>query len=300
MKHKLGVLLAGLTVIGFVLGGYATVQAQIPPPGPQSESIGVEGTIPSPPPSQAATITTPATGQSFTNIPVTVSGLCPANTLIKVFSNEIFVGSAVCTNGSYNLQISLFSGRNDLIARVFDSLDQQGPDSRVTTVNFNDAQFGQFGSYVLITSQYARRSADPGTALEWPVIVSSGLGPYALSIDWGDGSPPDLRSEPFAGTITPRHTYKTPGVYRVTFKVVDRNNTTGFLQVVAVARGDVSGTGNNDAGGANGETEKTIVTKREVLWWPMAVLIIPTILTFWLGQRYAISRLRRKLEREYQ
>jgi hypothetical protein len=271
-----------------------TANAQQPAPGPQNGSVGVEGVIPSPPPTQAATIVSPANGQTFTNIPITVSGLCPNDTLVKIFSNEIFVGSAVCTNGSYSLQISLFSGRNDLVARVFDALEQQGPDSAVITVTYNDAQFAQFGSHVLITSQYARRAADPGKVLEWPVIISNGLGPYALTVDWGDGTAPDLRSEPFAGTLTFKHTYKSAGVYKVTFKVVDRNGTTGYLQVIAVATGTVAG--NQTEGN---KEEKTVVTEREILWWPMAVLIVPTVLTFWLGRRYELTRIRRQVERDY-
>lgn len=287
-------LAAGITGLS-VLVSPLQAGAAVPAPGPQSGTVGVEGTIPSDPPRQAATIATPANGQTFTTIPVTVRGICPADTLVKIFSNEIFVGSAICTNGSYSVEISLFSGRNDLIARVFDNLDQQGPDSAVTTVTFNDARFGQFGSHVLITSQYARRAADPNTTLEWPVIVSNGLGPYALTVDWGDGSAPDLRSEPFAGTLTFSHSYKSPGIYRVTFKVVDRNGTIGYLQVVAVSRGEAAA--GSGSGGA--QTEKTIVTERQILLWPIVGMVVLAFITFWLGQKYAVTRLRRQLEREY-
>lgn len=279
----------------------ATANAAIPPPGPQSGTVGVEGTIPSDPPTQAASIATPTNGQTFSTIPITVRGVCPANTLIKVFSNEIFIGSAPCTNGSYSVDVSLFSGRNDLVARVFDALDQQGPDSNVVTVTFNDAQFAQFGSHVLITSQYARRAAAPNEVLQWPVIVSSGLGPYALSVDWGDGTPVELLSRPFAGIIDFRHTYKSSGVYRVTFKVVDTNGTTGYLQVVAVITGAIegkTGSASSTAGdGAGGN--KTIVTQREIAWWPMALMIVPAFLTFWLGRRYELSALRKRLEQDY-
>lgn len=299
MKRKTGLLLASCMALTGLLAGtlgilgiYTTTYAVSPTPAPQSGSVGVEGRISSPAPTQAATIGVPRNGQTFTSIPITVSGLCPANTLVKIFSNEIFVGSAVCANGSYSLQISLFSGRNDLIARVFDSLDQQGPDSAVVTVTFNDAQFAQFGTHVAITSQYARRAADPGKQLEWPIVIAGGLGPYALSVDWGDGTPAELHSEPFAGTFTLRHTYKASGVYNVTFKVVDHNGTAGFLQVIAVATGNI---GTNDT---DGKPEKTVIIQREILWWPMALFILPSILSFWLGMRYELSRLRRQLAQD--
>lgn len=285
-------LLALAVTITAVASAVSVAQAQTPPPGPQSGSTGVEGRIPSNPPTRAATIVSPANGQTFTSIPITVTGTCPPDTIVKIFSNNIFVGSAVCTNGSYSLQISLFNGRNDLIARVFDALDQQGPDSAQVTVFFNDPQATQFGSYVLLTSQYARRAADPNKPLTWPVILSNGIGPYAFSVDWGDGTAPELRSESFAGVINFTHTYKTAGVYRVTFKVVDKNGTTGFLQVIAVVSGMI---GTNKANTDN----QTIITETKVMWWPMAVMFVPVLLSFWLGRRYELSSLRKRLEREY-
>lgn len=275
--------------------------AAIPPPGAQNGSVGVEATIPSDPPTQPASIVAPANGKTFNETPITITGSCPNDTLVKVFSNNIFIGSTDCKSGSYTLQVSLFSGRNDLVARVFDALDQQGPDSNVVTVTYNDAQFAQFGSHVLVTSQYARRAADPGAVLEWPVIISGGLGPYAISVDWGDGTTADLHSEPFAGTFTFKHTYKTAGVYKVTFSVVDTNSTSAFLQVISVASGSLGTT--QSSGTANGSNDpnanKTIETRTKVLWQPTAGLVLLAIATFWLGRRFELSSLRKKIEREY-
>src|ERR1039458_1665129 len=106
-------------------------------PGPGSGSIGLQGTISTAPPTRGATIAIPSNGAVFTAVPITVSGLCPSNLLVKIFSNNIFVGSTVCSNGSYSLQVDLFGGRNGLVARVYDSLGQAGPDSNTVTVTFN-------------------------------------------------------------------------------------------------------------------------------------------------------------------
>jgi len=268
------------------------VNALIPPPDPESGSVGVEGTIQSPPPTQAATIVSPANGQVFTTIPITVSGLCPKDVLVKVFSNNIFVGSTMCVGGSFTLQVSLFSGRNDLVARVFDALDQQGPDSNVVTVTFNDAQYASFGTHVLLTSQYARRGADPGKKLTWPTILSGGVGPYALTAEWSDGKPSDLRSESFPGVLSFAHTYKSAGTYNVIFKAVDNNKTAAYLQVVAV----IAGTAKD--GGAAGTDDKTIV-KKEIIWWPAAIMLLFVLAGFWLGRRYELASLRKRLERQY-
>lgn len=276
-------------LVAVILGGQ--VVAITPPPSPQSGSVGVEGTIPSPPPNQPASIVQPATGQGFTTSPITVSGTCPKNTLVKIFSNGIFVGSVVCTNGSYTIQVQLFSGRNDLVAKVFDNLDQQGPDSNPTVVNFTDAQYATFGSHVLVTSQYARRAADPGAQLQWPLVISGGLGPYAVSIDWGDGSPPELHSEPFANSVTYNHIYKAAGLYKVTFKVADVNGTQAYLQVVAVVTGSAT-----QQAGTNGNGNQVTVVQTKILWLPMVALLLLSIGTFWLGRRYELAALRKRLE----
>lgn len=298
MKRKLGtigVLLATLFAAAALLQG-AIVSAQQPAPGPSDEAFGVEGRIPSPPPTQAATIVSPANGQAFSSLPITVTGSCPAGTLVKLFSNNIFVGSTTCEGGSYTLQISLFSGQNDLVAKVFDALDQPGPDSRTITVTYSDPQFAQFGSQVLLTSQYARRAADPNVSLEWPFILSSGLGPYAFSIDWGDDTPVELRSEQFAGIINLRHSYKSPGVYRVIVRVADKNGSSAFLQVIAIANGQP---GDSTASTGQGNDDKTVVTERKILWQPAAALLLIAPLSFWLGRRAELSALRKRLDREY-
>lgn len=256
---------------------------------PQSGAIGLEGTVPGAAPTQAATIAIPANGQVFTSLPITVSGLCKTGLLVKVFANNVFVGSAVCTSGSYSLKADLFSGRNDLVARVYDALDQQGPDSNTVSVTFNDAQFAQFGSHVSITSNYARRGANPGAVLSWPFILSGGTGPYALSIDWGDGSAADLQSVSFPGVITGNHTYEQAGVYTIIAKVTDANGTSAYLQVVGVANGAISG---SVASGAASTTPPTTI----FVWQPMLIAVPLLIIAFWLGRRHELYTLRRSLE----
>jgi hypothetical protein len=252
----------------------------------KSGAIGVQGVIPSPPPSRGATITVPGNGTVFTGTPITVSGLCPTGVLVKIFDNNVFVGSVICTNGSYSLQIDLFSGRNDLVARVYDALDQAGPDSNTVTVTFNDAQFLQFGTQVALSSVYAERGAAPGTELDWPVLLTGGNGPYAISVDWGDGSPPDLLSVTAAGTVNLKHTYKTAGVYKIIVKATDKNGGTAFLQIVGQATGAIQSNKN----GSN------IIVEKKLLWWPALAMIPLIFAAFWLGRRYQLAALRKKFE----
>lgn len=256
----------------------------------QSGSTGLQGKISSPPPKTAATITVPS-GGTFTANPVTVSGLCTTGLVVKVFSNNIFVGSAQCENGSYSLQVDLFGGQNTLIAKVYDTLDQAGPDSNNVTVNFQDGQFAENIQHLSLTSTVAKYGANVGAQLSWPIVLSGGIAPYALSIDWGDGSNSDLKSIAFPGTINITHTYKKAGIYKVIVKATDSKGLTAFLQLIGVGNGAVSQT-DSAKSAANKEVRYVYI------WWPV-LLIVPFILaTFWVGKRYAVLALHKKIEQE--
>lgn len=264
---------------------------------PQSGSVGMEGTIKSPPPTQAATISVPGSGQTVKTIPITVSGLCKTGLLVKVFSNNIFVGAATCANGSYSLQADLFSGRNDLVARVYDSLDQAGPDSNVVSVTYADTQFTVFGTQVSLSSLFAQLGADPGKELNWPIILSGGVGPYAISVDWGDGTSPALQSESFPGNIAIKHVYKSAGVYKVVVKATDANGTAAFLQLVGVANGKVSQSSITGSGSSSGSGSGVSTSKTTIIWWPMLLLLPLIFSSFWLGRRHELFSIRKQLER---
>ncbi len=256
-------------------------------PGPASQSSGLQAVIPADPPSVAPTVTTPQNGQTVTAIPITVSGLCSGDVLVKVFSNGVFVGSAQCLNGSYSLSVDLFSGENNIVVRIYDALDQQGPDSNTVKVTYNQTGFNASGPRVSLTSFFAKRGANPNEELEWPFSISGGTAPFAVSVNWGDGTT-DLVSRSAGGLFTVKHTYTSAGTYTVVVKVTDANGNTAFLQVVAVANGAVQ----------NNTADVTKATVRQVvLWWPLAVSALMTIVAFWLGRRDQLTTLRRQAEK---
>ncbi len=259
-------------------------------------SVGIEGRISSPPPTTAATISIPRSGQSFTTQPVTVSGICPNDLLIKLFKNNVFAGSAQCTNGSYSIIIDLFDGQNELVARVFDALDQAGPDSNVVSVTYN-ASKPSFTGRVSLTSTIAKKGANPGQVLVWPITISDGEGPYAISVDWGDGKTPDLISQAFPGTIDIQHVYDNPGVYNIIIKATDNNGGVAYLQLVGIANGPLSQ--ENDGSAATSNTDNTIGSAQQtrILWQPIAILLPFIIATFWLGKRHELHTLKKKIER---
>lgn len=268
---------------------------------PQSGSTGLQATVTSPPPTTPASIGLPVNGQTLTASPTTVSGFCTSGLLVKVFSNNIFVGSTQCINGSFTLRVDLFSGENDLIARVFDALDQTGPDGSIVKVTFQDAQFTQSQTKVSLTSNFAKLGADPGQVLTWPLILSGGLAPYAVSVDWGDGSGALPQTVSFAGTFNITHVYQNAGVYTVIVRATDTNGTTAFLQLVGVANGKVTqGTAGTGTGSSNGGTNGTSgsTQKSKFVWWPFAAIFPGIGATFWLGRKAELVSLHRQLDRQ--
>jgi len=273
-----------LTLFVFIRPTGAVIN-QIPDPEPKPGSYGLQATKTQPPPEIGATITTPGSGSSFTTSPITVTGICPSGLLVEVYNNNVMVGSVMCVNGSFSIQISLFAGVNELSVSVYDDLDQMGPASNVVTVNYTDTRFTAFGSLMTLTSSYGRRSAPTGSELTWPLQLSGGTGPYAFSIDWGDGTANDLKSQTLAGLVTILHTYKKAGIYQVNVKVTDVNSVSAFLQVVALGNGKVEA--------APQTTETKVVT--QILWIPAAIALALLVPTYWLGRRSQIVSLRNKM-----
>lgn len=271
-------------------GGTAMAQVE----NPKSGSVGMEGKISSPPPTRGATISVPANGQTFTQLPVTVRGICPDDVLVKLFKNNVFAGSVQCRGGSYSLVIDLFSGSNELVARVYDALDQAGPDSNKVSLTFNDTRPGTAPRPTL-TSNYAKLGANAGKQLVWPIVLSGGSGPYAVSIDWGDGSQADLMSLSFAGPFDIKHTYKSPGAYNVIVKVTDRDGASAYLQLAGIANGALSQ--DEQAAAAESDQEASSSQKTVILWQPAAIMLPMMLATFWLGRKYQFKHLKKKVAR---
>lgn len=268
----------------------ASALVALPTPDPIPGSYGIAATKLQPPPTQGASISTPGSGSSFSTSPTTVNGICPNGLLVQIYDNSVMVGSVMCTNGSFSLQVSLFAGANELTAIVYDELEQAGPASNLATINYSNTQFSAFGALVTLTSSYGRRAANAGSELTWPLQLSGGAGPYALSIDWGDGQASQLKSQPVAGVVNISHTYKKAGIYQVNIKVTDVNGVSAFIQMIGVSNGKVD----TVAPVATGPT--TVTTK--ILWIPAVITVILLFPAFWLGRRSEVVSLRNKMARD--
>ena len=280
-----GPLIGLLAFVGLILSVYTVSAAS---PGPESGSIGVSGIVPGKPPTVAPTIDSPKSGQRFSTTPVTVKGTCPKNTLVQLFKNDIFAGSIPCSdNGSYSLDIDLLIGRNTLVARVYDDLNQAGPDSNKPAV-FYDAVAPQSGpltsldfggAQMLLNTDAVFRGVFPNETLKVPINILGGTPPYAINVQWGDSS----------NKVVPRknnldfaldHVYARPGTYQIAVQGSDANGRIAFLTVAAIVNGQpATVTGSTDKG-----VPPSVVAKLLTLW-PLYTALVAVAASFWLGER---------------
>lgn len=295
-KRWIGLTVAAACLSVLFIGGtYVAAQiTPLPTPDPQPGGYGLEATKRQAPPTRGATITVPGNGASFTTSPIDVRGICPNGLLVQIYNNNVMVGSVMCNGGSFSLQVSLFAGTNELKAIVYDDLGQSGPESAITRVTYADTNLTAFGQLVTLTSNYGRRSAGVGTQLTWPLQLSGGIGPYAFSIDWGDGSETQLMSQSLAGLVGIAHTYRSAGIYQVNIRVTDSNGVSAFLQVIAVSSGEISAAeGQPESEGDQSGSGRVIVS-----WIPAVVALVLLVPAYWLGRRSQLVSLRNKMLKE--
>ncbi len=275
----LGVL---LLVVGISLA-ICTVYAASP--GPESSSIGLSGGMPGPAPKIAAVITSPSNNQHFSTTPVPVKGTCPDKTLVEIYKNDIFAGSAPCSDtGSFSIDIDLLIGQNKLIARVYDNNNQAGPDSN-TVIAFYDALPAQAGALsslnfsgtqMLLNTDAVFRGAFPDQSFNVPLTIIGGTPPYAVNVQWGDSSNKVLPRNDNV-TFNADHKYKKAGTYQMSIQATDSQQRVAFLTVAAIVNGQppvaVSGTATNKP-----------VNKLLALW-PLYTSAVAIVISFWLGER---------------
>jgi hypothetical protein len=181
--------------------------------------------------------------------------------------------------------VNLFSGTNTITVIDYDSLSQAGPTSNAVTVTYNNAQFSQFGTHLTLSSSYAEKGAAPGSQISWPILLSGGTAPYAISVDWGDGSSSELISQSLTGTFNISHTYNVAGVYTVIVKATDKNGEEAFLQLVGQATGAVQ---HNDKSSGTNQ-----IIQKKVEWWPALFILPAVIAAFWLGYKYGTAQFKK-------
>lgn len=262
-----------------------------------------------------AVITTPKNGQHFKNIPISVSGTCPANAgYVEIFRNNVLSGSALCDiNGNFQLSVSLYSGRNDLVAHVFNITDDEGPVSSVVTVFYdapnppphNNPPSSPSSSGggnaatpapLVLTTPFLYKGYYIGQKVDWPLRLSGGIAPYALSVDWGDGQN-DVISRGAAGDFKIGHIYSAAGNYKNSYTIkvnaADGGGQKAFLQFFVIV---TSQTIAGPTGNIFSKPPPSLPGSHSWLWmaWPAYLLVLVMFLSYWLGEREELIILRKK------
>lgn len=271
--------------VGAMLTAYTGFAAERP--GPKSGSIGITGTMPGEPPTEGAKITSPIDGTHFTATPVSIEGTCPKDTLVEVYKNDIFAGSTTCLeNGTFKVSIDLLFDRNVITAKIYDAINQSGPESNSITIYYDvmPTQAGPITSLqpgivdqLILTTDSAFRGIFPGQELSAPIGVIGGSPPYAINIQWGDLNNSVIsRSDNL--TFDATHKYEKPGVYQMSIQATDSMGRISFLSVAVIVNGE--------AGIAVGtEEDNSSKIAQLFILWPLYITMVGMIVAFWLGQK---------------
>jgi hypothetical protein len=277
-------LLFILLVVGLALTA-STVYAW-DRPLPQESSISLTGTMPANPPTVAAQIAVPADQKHFDLSPITVSGTCPKDTLVELFKNDIFAGSTACTeSGTFKIDIDLMMDKNVLIAKVYDALNQAGPDSNTVTIYYDllptqassISPFGADSNQLLLNTDAAFRGSFPQQELYVPIDIIGGAPPYAINVQWGDSNN-KVVSRNDNTTFKVSHIYQKPGTYQISIQATDTAGRVAFLSVASIVNGPAS------IISATSAASQSLGEKLLVLW-PLYAAAVAVVISFFIGEK---------------
>jgi hypothetical protein len=297
-----------------------------------SHDVNVTMTVPGPPPTIGATITSPSNGATFEyQSIVQINGACEIGTIVIVSTNGTAVGSTSCTGaGIFTLSVQLPLGVNALTAKDYDGLNQAGPDTPTVTVAVTSTSipgtptpphltYPVLPSNPFILDPFPTdcddytpptlvSSATPGVAIiciprtvvpkqeySLGVFIWGGTPPYALNIDWGDDTMEDtLISVSGPGYQTIHFNYATPGLHTLTITLKDKDGNPAFVQAVTVVNGKAQPA-------FVGITDRIFRTSWVDSPVPFYLLAVAVTLGFWAGdlfdRRFGISRHYRHLRK---
>jgi hypothetical protein len=186
----------------------------------------------------------------------------------------------------------LVIGKNDLTALPFNALDEQGPTGNTVTVTLNEPPGGPgFSTQLLLQSVTYYRGTEVGKEISWPIEIVGGQAPYAISIDWGDGTQ-DLIIRQAPGTFTVKHTYTKPGKgylgsYPLIIRGTDAAGHSAYLQLTTIVNSASAST--DKKGSGKGTTTNLLVI------WPLWIVLLLMVISFWLGERREKRIMERKM-----
>ena len=287
-----------------------------------------------PPPATAPTIDAPLNGSYVKATPITVTGGCPINSYVTLTRNGVSSGSAICGPlNRYSLQTDLFNGANAIQTLAYSKFDVAGPASTTVIVTYaapaavtpspnpisstpstplSSAGFGTnvprstpviagtpIAQPLLLKTNFKYVGHALGQPVSYQFEVVGGTAPYAISINWGDGSIKTL-SLSASGPFSVSHTYTRASQYQASYKIIasagDAAGGQTVLQLLAIINdrptvplGSSIGNGGQSAGGLSQQLQNILQ-----YIWPTYGVTVLMIASFWLGERREFKLLHTK------
>ncbi len=289
-KHTSYAGLAAIAVFAGLIPALMIQSAATADPPPVSDTVTVTANVNT----TAPTITAPNNEQRFTNSLVIISGLCEPGLVVVIYKNDLTAGSGLCeTGGTFNVEIDLFFGKNDLYARhhrpgpvgpasnhivlYYDQFQVVSGASQIGQDRLNLEKTQASDKQLTIMSKESVKAQPFGEELVWEISVEGGEAPYALSWDWGDDKKSDLISLAKPGEYTAKHTYGAGGSYKITIHATDTNGQAAKLNLVAIATGLT----------IINRLERNLTVENDARGLWLALVSLPFLLIFfWLGEHY--------------
>jgi hypothetical protein len=108
------------------------------------------------------------------------------------------------------------------------------------------------------------------------------LAPYAVNVEWGDGTS-SLVTRLGPGPFTLDHIYNKPGgylgAYPLIIRATDAAGHTAYLQLTTIVNDPTAATASTTKGGTGFNVSSVMVI------WPLLIILFLIVLAFWLGER---------------
>jgi hypothetical protein len=263
-----------------------------------ADTLTITATVPAAILTSPAVITSPTDGFSFNTSNILVEGYCPDGSYVNVYNNGGFSGTSMCTTGgTFQLELSLFLGTNDLVARAYNITNQAGPTSSGITVTYTIAVSPTTPTPppttvlpLLLVSNFQYQTFVVNNTFSWRVQIQGGIPPITLTISWGDSKQTEVITNA-SGLLTIKHTFSQQGYYPVIIKATDANGDVHILQLAALIRNpnaaNIYSTNYLLPAPSVGGLAKFFESTKTWLWiaWPSLAIIGLMITSFWLGER---------------
>lgn len=261
------------------------------------ETLIVNARVPAPVLTEGAIITNPTNGQRFSAYPIPVSGTCPLNSYIKLYRNDVFSGTAICTSGgTFSLTSDLFPGSNEFLARSFNITDDEGPESNRVTVYLDPVPGATtpLNDPLILKTDFKFVGYYTDQTGKWKLEITGGTPPYAINVDWGDGTN-SVISKKGPGSFFIQHKYNEPGpgergTYTVKVTGSDSDDTKAYLEFFVIV----------NSRNLPEIVADTIPTAKPPnaswLWiaWPAYLVLLLMVTSFYLGEREELLELKKK------